>query len=151
MKHGYLVGMKRRRNRNSTWLAAVDEAKWLDCPVGITARERSNPPRTRAQEITSGVEGMRVIIVDSDGTACLRTGDAATIDGANTGTIGEVEESSGHWESEASREDRGRGARVLQRNHGHRYYGWKLTGGASVTSRIAAASGAISAKSKGGM
>jgi transposase len=51
--HGYLVGMKRRRNAElDGWLQMVDEAKWLDCPVGITAREKKqNPPRTRVQEI----------------------------------------------------------------------------------------------------
>jgi transposase len=51
--HGYLVGMKRRRNAElDGWLQKVDEAKWLDCPVGITAREKKeNPPRTRVQEI----------------------------------------------------------------------------------------------------
>jgi transposase len=54
--HGYLVGMKRRRNAElDGWLQKVDEAKWLDCPVGITAREKKeNPPRTRVQEINLG-------------------------------------------------------------------------------------------------
>ena len=54
--HGYLVGMKRRRNAElDGWLQKVDEAKWLDCPVGITAREKKeNPPRTRVQEIDLG-------------------------------------------------------------------------------------------------
>jgi transposase len=65
--HGYLVGLKRRRNKKlDKWLAAVDEAKWINCPVGITAREQAEPPRTRAQEVPSGIAGMRVIIVDSD-------------------------------------------------------------------------------------
>ena len=65
--HGYLVGLKRRRNKKlDRWLAAVDEAKWINCPVGITAREKADPPRTRAQEVPSGIAGMRVIIVDSD-------------------------------------------------------------------------------------
>ena len=51
-KHGYLVGLKRRRNAKLTkWLAALDDSKWITCPVGITAREKTNPPRTRAQEI----------------------------------------------------------------------------------------------------
>src|SRR5271157_3197349 len=46
--HGYLVGLKRRRNKKlDKWLAAVDEAKWINCPVGITAREKADPPRTR--------------------------------------------------------------------------------------------------------
>jgi transposase len=45
--------MKRRRNAElDGWLQKVDEAKWLDCPVGITAHEKKeNPPRTRVQEI----------------------------------------------------------------------------------------------------
>ena len=48
-KHGYLVGVKRRRNAKlSQWLATLDDAKWVSCPVGITAREKTNPPRTRA-------------------------------------------------------------------------------------------------------
>ena len=44
--HGYLVGLKRRRNKKlDRWLAAVDEAKWINCPVGVTAREgRSAAP-----------------------------------------------------------------------------------------------------------
>ena len=48
------------------WLDAVDEAKWVDCPVGISASEKSDPPRTRVQEVPSGKEGMRVFVIDSD-------------------------------------------------------------------------------------
>ena len=37
--HGYLVGLKRRRNKKlDKWLAAVDEAKSINCPVGVTAQ-----------------------------------------------------------------------------------------------------------------
>src|SRR6266446_6254947 len=66
--HGYLVGMKRRRNAElDGWLQKVDEAKWLDCPVGITAREKKeNPPRTRVQEIDLGEDKRRVFVIDSD-------------------------------------------------------------------------------------
>jgi hypothetical protein len=56
----------RDHSQLAQWLGAVDETKWISCPVGITAQERSNPPRTRAQEIPSGIDGMRVIVVDSD-------------------------------------------------------------------------------------
>ena len=48
------------------WLTAVDESIWVECPVGITAREWTNPPRTRAQEIPSGTDGVRIILVESD-------------------------------------------------------------------------------------
>ena len=37
--HGHLVGVKRRRNAElDGWLQKVDESKWIECPVGITAR-----------------------------------------------------------------------------------------------------------------
>jgi hypothetical protein len=66
-KPGYLVGLKRRHNdKLDEWVAAVDKAKWVSCPVGITARQRAHPPRTRAQEVPSGVAGRRVIVVDSE-------------------------------------------------------------------------------------
>jgi transposase len=66
--HGYLVGMKRRRNAElDGWLQKVDEAKWRDCPVGITAREKKeNPPRTRVQEIDLGVATAAAADRDAD-------------------------------------------------------------------------------------
>ena len=66
--HGYLVGVKRRRNAElDAWLQKVDDAKWIDCPVGITAREKKeNPPRTRVQEIATGDSERRVFVIASD-------------------------------------------------------------------------------------
>ena len=67
-KHGFLVGIKRRRNAQlDAWLDAVDDTKWIDCPGGINTRERkTDPPRTRAQEVPSGDPDLRVIVIDSD-------------------------------------------------------------------------------------
>ena len=67
-EQGFLVGVKRRRNPQiDGWLDAVDETKWIDCPGGINTRERkTNPPRTRAQEVPSGDPDLRVIVIDSD-------------------------------------------------------------------------------------
>src|SRR4051794_38963493 len=65
---GFLVGIKRRRNpKLDAWLDAVDDTKWIDCPGGINMRERkTDPPRTRAQEVSSGNPEMRVFVIDSD-------------------------------------------------------------------------------------
>ena len=38
----------------------------INCPVGVTAREGRSAAFTRAQEVPSGIAGVRVIIVDSD-------------------------------------------------------------------------------------
>jgi transposase len=129
-QQGYLVGVKRRRNRQlNRWLAAVDEAQWITCPVGITARERSYPPRTRAQEVASGVEGMRVIIVDSEER---RAYEQAMRQRAMERTRERLEELKNRVATGKVKRPEKIGAaaaRILQRHHGHRYYGWKLDGG----------------------
>ena len=129
-KHGYLVGVKRRRNRQlNRWLAAVDQAKWIACPVGITARERSSPPRTRAQEVASGVEGMRVIVVDSEER---RAYEEALRQQSMERTRERLEKLKNRVTAGKVKRPEKIGAaaaRILQRNHGHRYYGWKLDGG----------------------
>ena len=66
--HGYLVGMKRRRNAElDGWLQKMDETKWLDCPVGITAREKKRARHARACKRSRRVtKERRVFVIDSD-------------------------------------------------------------------------------------
>jgi transposase len=129
-KHGYLVGLKRRRNAKLTkWLAALDDAKWVPCPVGITAREKTNPPRTRAQEVPSGADGLRVIIVDSDER---REYEQAMRQKAMERTRQALEKLQGRVAAGKVKQPEKIGAaveRLLQRNHGYRYYSWALEGG----------------------
>ena len=127
---GYLVGVKRRRNANmAKWLDAVDEAKWVDCPVGISASEKSDPPRTRVQEVPSGKEGMRVFVIDSDERRLYEESMRAR-------SMAHVKEK---LEKLRQRVQAGRltdaakiGAaaeRIMQAHHGYRYYRWWLKGG----------------------
>ena len=46
---GYLLGLKRRRNEQVRRYIEQAQGPWQDCPAGITAREKSVPPRTRVQ------------------------------------------------------------------------------------------------------
>ncbi len=128
--HGYLVGVKRRRNADiPKWLEAVDEAKWVECPVGISALEKSDPPRTRVQEVPSGREGVRVFVIDSDerrqyeqrmrersmqrvaerlAKLQRRVQEGKLLDAARIGAAAE---------------------RVMAAHHGYRYYRWRLQEG----------------------
>jgi transposase len=128
--HGYLVGLKRRRNAKlSEWLAALDEAKWVSCPVGITAREKTNPPRTRAQEVPSGIDGLRVIIVDSDDR---REYEQAMRQKAMDRTRQALEKLQRRVAAGKLKQPAKIGVaaeRLLQRNHGYRYYSWSLERG----------------------
>ena len=125
--HGYLVGLKRRRNKKlDRWLAAVDEAKWINCPVGITAREKADPPRTRAQEVPSGIAGMRVIIVDSDER---RTSEEAMRVKSMERTRQALEKLRLRRAAGKLKQPEKIGAaaeRLLQRSHGYRYYSWEI-------------------------
>lgn len=130
-EQGYLIGMKRRRNAElDGWLQKVDEEKWLDCPVGITACERKeNPPRTRVQEIDLGEDKRRVFVIDSDerrayeqakrtqamervrvklASVQRRVADGTLTDAARIGAAAE---------------------RALRDQKGYRYYAWSLKEG----------------------
>jgi transposase len=129
---GFLVGLKRRRNAKlDGWLDAVNESQWIDCPVGINARERkTNPPRTRAQEVPSGVPGMRVIIIDSDER---RTYEQAMRQQAMDRARGKLEAIKRRVASGDLKKPEKIGAaaeRIMQRYHGYRYYAWELRDGA---------------------
>jgi transposase len=66
--HGYLVGVKRRRNAQlDGWLQSINESAWIDCPLGITAREKKEKSlRTRVQEVATGDPKQRVFVIDSE-------------------------------------------------------------------------------------
>ena len=130
--HGYLVGLKRRRNKKlDKWLAAVDEAKWINCPVGVTAREKVDPPRTRALEVPSGIAGMRVIIVDSDYPR-LRGGHAGEVDERTRQALEKLQLRIAAGKLKQAEKIGTAAERLLQRSHGYRYYSWEIHQGASV-------------------
>jgi transposase len=130
-QHGFLVGIERRRNpKLDAWLDAVDDTKWIDCPGGINVRERkTDPPRTRAQEVPSGNPEMRVFVIDSDER---RGYEQAKREQAMERARQQLEKlkqrvAAGHLKQP---EKIGAAvARVMQKYHGYRYFDWKLSGG----------------------
>jgi len=130
-EQGFLVGVKRRRNPQiDGWLDAVDETRWVSCPGGINTRERkTDPPRTRAQEVLSGDPALRVIVIDSDER---RAYERAKREQA-------MERARQHLEKLKERVASGKvkraekiGAaveRIMQKYHGYRYFDWQLAGG----------------------
>ena len=131
-QHGFLVGIKRRRNAKlDVWLDAVDDTNWIDCPGGINARERkTDPPRTRAQEVPSGNPDMRVIIVDSDER---RSYEQAKREQAMERARQKLEKLKERVASGDLKRPEKIGAaveRIMEKYHGYRYFDWKLSDGA---------------------
>jgi transposase len=129
--HGFLVGLKRRRNpKLDAWLDAVDETKWIDCPGGINARERkTDPPRTRAQEVATGEPDLRVIVIDSDER---RGYEQAKREQAMERARQKLEKLKERVASGDVKPPEKIGAaveRIMQKYHGYRYFEWKLDRG----------------------
>jgi transposase len=129
--NGFLVGIKRRRNTKlDTWLDSIDETKWIDCPGGINAQERkTNPLRTRAQEVASGDPDLRVIIIDSDER---RGYEQAKREQAMERACQKLEKLKERVASGDLKQPEKIGAaveRIMQKYHGYRYFDWKLKGG----------------------
>src|SRR5512142_1331648 len=130
-QQGYLVGLKRRRNAElDGWLDAVDDAKWIDCPGGINTQERkTDPPRTRAQEVSSGNPEMRVIVIDSDER---RGYEQAKREQAMERARQKLEKLKERVASGDLKRPEKIGAavqRIMQKYHGYRYFDWMLKDG----------------------
>src|SRR3954464_14893469 len=131
-QQGFLVGIKRRRNAElDAWLHAVDDTKWIDCPGGINAQERKTDPlRTRAQEVPSGNPAMRVIVIDSDER---RGYEQAKREQAMERARQRLEKLQERIASGALKRPEKIGAaveRIMQKYHGYRYFDWRLGAGA---------------------
>ena len=129
--HGYLIGVKRRRNQNlAEWLAAIDDRKWTVCPAGINARERTvDPPRTRAQEVPSGDLGMRVIIVDSDERRDYEQGMRESSMERARAQLQKLKERVASGSLKKPEKIGAAAERIMQRHHGYRYFAWKVRDG----------------------
>jgi transposase len=128
--HGFLVGMTRRRNTEAaTLIDRVDESKWIDCPMGINAREKNDPPRTRAQEVKCDREGIRAFVVDSDERREYEEAQRIkTMKRAHDG-LQKIQKRVAQGKLKKPEKIGAAVERAMQRNHGYRYYAWELKDG----------------------
>jgi transposase len=129
--HGFLVGIKRRRNpKLDAWLDAVDDTKWIDCPGGINAQERkTHPLRTRAQEVPSGNATMRVIVIDSDERRGYEQTKRAQAMQRARQKLEKLQERIASGDLKRPEKIGAAVERIMQRYHGYRYFDWKLNAG----------------------
>jgi transposase len=130
-EHGFLVGIKRRRNPQlDAWLDAVDDTKWIDCPGGINTRERkTDPPRTRAQEIPSGNPDLRVIVIDSDERRGYEQAKREQAMERARLKLAKLKERVASGDLKQPEKIGAAVERIMQKYHGYRYFDWKLKDG----------------------
>ncbi len=133
--HGFLVGMTRRQNPEAEALIdRVDEAKWIDCPMGINAGEKKNPPRTRVQEVTCDRAGVRVFVVDSDERRAYEERQRTKAMRRVRDALAKVQTRVAKGQLKKPEKIGAAVERALQKNHGYRYYTWALPEGRLVIS-----------------
>ena len=128
--HGYIVGRNRRRSGEVFDYIQSATGPWIECPVGITARERSAPPRTFVQEVISNKPGVRVFIVHSEERQAFEHAQRVKAMGRVRTKLEALEKRVANGKLKAAEKIGAAAARILARNHGHRYYGWSYTDGA---------------------
>ena len=127
--HGYIVGRNRRRSGEVFNYIQSATGPWTECPVGITTREKATPPKTLVQEVAPAKPGVRVFVVHSEERlAYERAQRVKAMDRVRT-RLEKLRRRVEGGRLKAAEKIGAAAARVLTRNHGHRYYDWSYDDG----------------------
>lgn len=125
--HGYLVGLKRRRNTElDGWLQQLDETAWVECPVGITAREKSVPPQTRVQEVAKDDAERRVYVIDSQERRAYEQSKREQAMARTQTKLESVQRRVAEGELTSATAIGAAAERALRAHKGYRYFDWRL-------------------------
>jgi transposase len=128
-KHGYIVGLNRRRRPEVLRYLKRATGRWLECPVGITASEKEQPPRTLVQEVVSEKPGLRVFVVHSDERLDYERGEREKSMQRVREQLEALQKRVAQGKLKAPEKIGAAAGRILSRNHGFRYYDWELKDG----------------------
>src|SRR5262247_2896658 len=127
--HGYIVGRNRRRSGEIYDYIQRATGPWIECPVGITANEKSNPPKTLVQEVPSNEDGVRVFVVHSEERLEFETTQRKKSMQRVRIKLAALEKRVAEGRLKSAEKIGAAAAAILARNHGHRYFDWRLENG----------------------
>jgi transposase len=127
--HGYIVGRNRRRSGEVYDYIQRATGPWIECPVGITASEKNNPPKTLVQEVPSNEDGVRVFVVHSEERLGYESAQRKkSMERVRTKLVA-LEKRVAEGRLKSAEKIGAAAAAILTRNHGHRYFDWRLENG----------------------
>jgi len=127
--HGYIVGRNRRRSGEVFDYIQSATGPWIECPAGITAREKATTPKTLVQEVPSNQPGVRVFVVHSDERLAYERAQRVKAMDRVRAKLEKLAQRVATGRLKATAKIGAAAARTLARNHGHRYYGWSCEDG----------------------
>jgi transposase len=130
-EQGYLVGLQRRNRKAIPHYIeqALARGEWQECPVGITASEKSIVPRTRVQEVPGKEPGVRVFVVHSEEREQYERGLREQSMERARKELEELRLRVEKGELKQAEKVGAAAAKIFQRHHGHRYFAWELRQG----------------------
>jgi transposase len=128
-RQGYVVGLNRRRRADVYRYIERATGPWTDCPVGITAREKTAPPKTRVQEVPADQPGVRIFIVQSDERLTYERAQRLKAMDRVRAQLVALERRVAAGKLKAPAKIGAAAARILGRWHGYRYYDWEYRAG----------------------
>jgi transposase len=126
---GYVVGLNRRRREDVYRYIEQATGRWTRCPVGITANEKTNPPRTLVQEVAGDEAGVRIFVVHSDERQAFEQARRLKAMTCVREELEALEQRVRKGRLKAPAKIGAAATRILQRNHGYRYYDWEYKDG----------------------
>jgi len=128
-EQGYIVGLNRRRRPEVLRYVKRATGPWLECPAGITASEKAEAPKTSVQEVASDKPGVRVFVAHSDERMAYERAQREKSMLKVLEQLQALEQRVSKGKLKAPEKIGAAASRVLARNHGFRYYDWKLKDG----------------------
>jgi transposase len=126
---GYVVGLNRRRREDVYRYIERATGPWTECPIGHTAREKTDPPRTRVQEVSADQPGVRIFVVHSDERLAYERGQRLPAMERTRAQLAALERRVATGKLTDPAQIGAAAARILDRWHGYRYYDWAYTAG----------------------
>lgn len=127
--HGYVVGRNRRRSGEVFDYIQRATGPWIECPVGVTANEKANPPKTLVQEVPSNEDGVRVFVVHSEERLAFENAQRTKSMDRVRIKLAALEKRVAEGRLKSAEKIGAAAAAILARNHGHRYFDWRLENG----------------------
>ncbi|MBV9062525.1 MAG: IS1634 family transposase, partial [Alphaproteobacteria bacterium] len=127
--HGYIVGRNRRRCGEVFDYIQSATGPWIECPLGIAAREKATPPKTLVQEVASKTPGMRVFVVHSEERQVYERAQRDKAMERVRARLEKLQRRVAEGRLKAPEKIGAAAARILACNHGHRYYDWRYEDG----------------------
>jgi transposase len=128
-KQGYVVGLNRRRREDVYRYIERATGPWIECPVGISASEKAEPPKTRVQEVASDEPSVRVFVAHSEERLAYEQAQRLKAMERVRAQLERLERRVHKGKLKAPEKIGAAAARILDRFHGYRYYNWEYKDG----------------------